>query len=434
MPKIRSKSKPSSNGKAHAPTPRKKKPDSSRGEYIARKNRISKGESVTLEQLKNEYQENYYFSDPEVIDIVLGIVASNHFDSDPIWLHLISAPSGGKTELLLSLMECEETYFISDFTANSLISGYKDEGKKSKDKKAKQTEDFSLLPKLNGKVAITKDFTLIHQKPSEARSQILSILRDVYDGYASRALGNSQAKGYHSRFNYLTGMTPDIEKNWSLNTLGERFLMLRIQIEDRREHARQSLRNANKSNEIRKKLQAKVKSFIESIPKDIEPEVPEGMEEKILDLADLLSTCRTFVYRERNDEMTFLPVAELASRVLKQLLRVGQAVALVRGKTEVSDAEFQVMKRIALDSLPTNRRHILKALSDQESPQEIKTFEQATGLSKTSVKRLLEDLRSLKVVKRHKLKNVSKTKPPMGYVLSKQFQAYCRNIGGIPSP
>jgi hypothetical protein len=303
-----------------------------------------------------------------------------------------------------------------------------------------EATDYSLLPKLDGKVVVTKDFTVVHNKPSETRSQILSILRDVYDGYASRALGNCQPKGFHSRFNYLTGMTPDIEKSWSLNTLGERFLLYRIQIKDRREHARRSLRNANKSASIRKELQQAVKEFIDQLPR-VTPSVGTAMEEKILDLADLLSTCRTYVHRERNDELTCLPQAELASRVAKQLLRVGQSVALVRGKKSVTDDEFSIMKRIALDSLPTNRRLLLLALWEfRAQPKPLGTFQQQVSrLAPTTIRRELDNLFQLNVVSRIKTqvpvtigeKKIGATTKDF-FQLSKTFAGFCKNIGGIP--
>ena len=120
-----------------------------------------------------------------------------------------ATPSSGKTELLMSVFECEETFFLSDFTPAALISGYCDdaitppfnamdtrapnessEGEENSEGETKQEVikkvDYSLLPKLNGMVVVTKDFSLIHDKPSETRAQILSILRDVYDGYAQR--------------------------------------------------------------------------------------------------------------------------------------------------------------------------------------------------------------------------------------------------------
>ncbi len=410
-----------------------------------------KGEGIgaALEAVKSLFRRHLYFSDDNVIDLVLGIVAGNHFDSDPIWLHLISPPSGGKTELLYSIFDCPETYFLSDFTAASLISGYKDPPRdelsddstnQRADASAAAIDDYSLLPHLDGKVVVTKDFSLIHDKPSETRAQILSILRDVYDGYASRALGNSVPKGYHARFNYLTGMTPDIEKSWSLNTLGERFLMYRITIDDRREHAHRSLRNANNSKQIRGEIQRAVKEFIASVPQ-FTPAFDADMEGKILDLADLLSTCRTYVHRERNDALLCLPQAELASRVAKQLLRVGQSVALVRGQRRITESEFSIMKRIALDSLPTNRRQLLTALWEHRTKPEPLTVLQAavSRLAPTTIRRELDNLYQLgvvtktkeRVLKKKGLKKANETTKDQ-FQLTNQFLEYCENIGGIP--
>jgi hypothetical protein len=256
-------------------------------------------------------------------------------------------------------------------------------------------------------------------------------------------LGNSRPKGYHSRFNYLTGMTPDIEKSWSLNTLGERFLMYRIQIYDRRDHARRALLNARDeakgSMKIRKELQQAVKAFIDEL-KRIKPKVSDEMVEKILDLADLLSTCRTYVHRDRNDDMPCLPQAELASRVGKQLMRVGQSVSLVRSRPAVTEDEFNIMKRIALDSLPTNRRHLLWVLWEHRAKAEpLEIFaRKVSRISKTTVRRELDNLTELNAVKReqrqvtlhsgHKMVKTMKTV----YQLTDTFAAYCENIGGIP--
>jgi hypothetical protein len=431
--------------------------------------------------VKDLFRKHYYFSDDDVIDVVLSVVAGNHLDSDPVWLHLIGPPSSGKTELLYSVFTCPETYFLSDLTPSSLISGYKDppkEGapKKRTPKKAKkkgkakvedeqkaedkaeeeaeekapalipEEKDYSLLPKLNGKVVVTKDFSILHDKPAETRAQVLAILRDVYDGYASRALGNSETKGYFSRFNYLTGMTPDIEKCWSLNTLGERFLMYRIRIKDPREHARRALLNARDRDKgtstVRSEVQTAVKEFLAAVERT-KPEVGDDMVEKILDLAALLSTCRTYVHRGRNGELTCLPQAELASRVGKQLLRLGQGLALVRGRREVGGEEFEVLKRIALDSLPTNRRVLLVALwRVQVGPKQAQPLEyfasRVSRLSEKTVRRELDNLVELGAVERETRQvpgqlRGQKTNKTF-YQLAEQFRRGGANVGGLAPP
>ncbi|HVK10163.1 MAG TPA: hypothetical protein VM597_15450 [Gemmataceae bacterium] len=75
------------------------------------------------ERLKERFRAQYYLRD----DDVLGVVARNRFDTDPVGLHLISPPSSGKTEVLYALFGHPDVYFLSDLTANALISGCRDE-------------------------------------------------------------------------------------------------------------------------------------------------------------------------------------------------------------------------------------------------------------------------------------------------------------------
>lgn len=408
-----------------------------------------------LDTLKQQFRNHYYFSDDNVIDVVMGVLAGNHFDSDPIWLYLISPPSSGKTELLLSTMGCSDTYFLSDFTANSLISGYREQPRvQSTEDGSDQeevVEEFSTLPLLNGKVLVTKDFTLIFQKPAETRAQIFSILRDIYDGYSSRDFGNSQKKEFHSRFNYLAGMTPDIEKSWSTITLGERFLLYRIDIQDRRAHARRAIRNSlgNKDEGVtmvRLELQAAVKEFVEGV-KRTEPTASEETIERIIDLADLLATCRTHVHRESNDDITAPPQPELASRVGKQLMRLCRSLAVVRCKPEVTEDELVVAKRITLDSLPANRRLLLGALWEfhKKGFRDLDAFAlRVPHVSKNTVRRELENLAQLGVVDHLKTSVASESKKTRAdgtakelktvktfYRLSNKFASYCQNAGGV---
>jgi hypothetical protein len=434
--------------------------------------RKSQGEGVCprLTALKALFRKHYYFSDDDVIDVVLGVIAGNHFDSDPVWLHLIGPPSSGKTELLYSVFLCPETFFLSDMTPAALISGYKDppeedkpekpkakgkgKGKKGKGKVEEEEEepappkDYSLLPKLDGKVVVTKDFSVIHDKPSETRAQVLSILRDVYDGYASRGFGNSEPKGFFSRFNYLTGMTPDIEKSWSLNTLGERFLMYRISISDRHAHARRAIENAvgkgkgkgKGTASARAEIQAAVKQFLEGVVRST-PEVGDGMIERIVHLANVLSTARTYVHRNKNDELLCPVAPELGARVGKQLVRIGQGLALVRGRSEVGDEEFAVMRRIALDSLPSNRRRLLAELwACREEPLTVDGYaDQIAGVSKTTVRRELHNLVELGAVS-GRMREVTVlvggkefAGAPNGYVyeLAKGFRRSAEIVGGL---
>ena len=90
--------------------------------------------------------------------------------------------------------------------------------------------DHSLLPKLDGKVLVIKDFTALLNMPREARQQILGDLRDAYDGNAAKAFGTHvETRRYTSKFGIMAAVTGAIDKHAAvMQQLGERFLKLRL--------------------------------------------------------------------------------------------------------------------------------------------------------------------------------------------------------------
>jgi hypothetical protein len=482
------------------------------------------GDDGSLAALKKRFKAYYYFSDDVVIDVVLGVVAGNDLKLDPLWLHLIGPPSIGKTELLLCLQGRPETYFVSQFSANALISGYKDPpeanaevgkgagqvkravrkrdgycctkcgmtnaehlkrygsqlevhrlepgsaytvdgcvtlckgchgaepklapGEKSDEKTdapEKGEKDYSLLPLLNGKVLVIKDFTVIHQLPAEVRMQILSQLRDAYDGCSARKVGNSDLKEYSSSFNVLSGMTPSIERDWSLNSLGERFVMLRVTVEERMRHTRRALEGAlNRTREKdrpRQVLQKAVADFLNGLERS-EPVVGRRVMSWLAHLAEVVSVGRSHVDRDRGGDLNCPPQAELGARLAKQLARLAMGVALVRGRREVTPAEFKVAKRVGLDSLPTNRRRLLAALWEHRKGEEpLAMFRKVLPLAgENTVRRELDNLAALGAVRKAAKMlptGVGGGKAPKTvYRLSPYFRRSCRRIGGVypPSP
>jgi hypothetical protein len=406
----------------------------------SRKNQGVGEANPKLAKLKATFCRHHHFEDTSVIDVTLACVAANDMDLDPLWLHLVSAPSSGKTELLMALQDCPQTVFISDFTPNSLVSGYRDppqEGKKGKKhKRPEPAKDYSLLPVLDGKLLITKDFSVLHSKPYEARAQILAQLRDAYDGYHSRKVGNDDLKGFHARFNYLTGMTPDIERGWSLNTLGERFLLFRMNVKNRLAHARRALEACKQDKtKVRDELKGAVQEFFAKL-KPVKPECDADMTDRVVHLAEIVAVGRTYIHREKNDDVVYIPQAEMPTRVAKQLLRLGLGLAMIRERETLTDEEFRVMKRVAFDSLPGNRRLLLDALWENRGKwQGIDIFlAKLSRISKTTVLREFKNLVELGVVEQstQEITLGKGTTRRTIYRMTKTFVGYCGKVGGLP--
>src|SRR5262249_46665732 len=49
------------------------------------------------------FRRHLHLPDPRPLLVLLGALAANHLEGDPVWLLLVGPPSGGKTRLLESL-------------------------------------------------------------------------------------------------------------------------------------------------------------------------------------------------------------------------------------------------------------------------------------------------------------------------------------------
>jgi hypothetical protein len=403
-----------------------------------------------LADFKAAFRERYHCSQEDVVDIALGLVAGIDLKNDPLWLLLVGPPSSGKTDLLVAVLGSPETHGISTFTEAALISGYRDPEDPER--------DCSLLPQIDGMSLIVKDMSCIHDLPSERRSVVLSGLRDAYDGFSAKKFGNSVAtKRCHSRFNFLGGTTPDIEKLWSLNTLGERFLLYRMDITDRTERSEKALDNvlneadreepemdreeaAAGMDAWRAALQKKARDYLGGLRHYV-CAVGPAARTRIVELAEILTIVRTYVHHDRHGDIPYLPQAEMGPRAAKQLLRLGMSLAMVRGHEELGEPELATLKQVVLDSLPTNSRLLLEALhalgrkyanaADPKYAEDVAYFTgQIRRLSESTVRRELQSLTALKAVHRDWAQAGPRTQKYV-YWLDPTMRGYCDRAGGV---
>jgi hypothetical protein len=68
---------------------------------------------VNLDALKKVYKKWLYLDDDdEVLDVVLAVACDRKLPGDPVWLFLISASGGTKTELVRNLFGPDSTHWI----------------------------------------------------------------------------------------------------------------------------------------------------------------------------------------------------------------------------------------------------------------------------------------------------------------------------------
>jgi hypothetical protein len=287
-----------------------------------------------------------HIPDTTMLDVIFGTVIANRLSGDPLWLFIVAPPGATKTEPLMSLSGGSKIETISSLTPHVLISGANFGG----------GGDPSLIPTLNGKILIIKDFTAILGLSVQERDEIFSILRDAYDGECSKPFGNGIFRKYKSKFGILAAVTPAIELFVEEHAqLGERFLRWRNYLPKgfaaRSVYVKKALSNASHEVELRAELNSIGKKVLLGDYKDI-PEIPEAVKERIVALAHWISMMRGTVNRDKfSKDITHRSFIELGTRVAKQLYKLIVGITMFKQEKIVSEDTYDVALSVARASV-----------------------------------------------------------------------------------
>lgn len=357
---------------------------------------------LTNNELYAIYRKWLYMPNTMVLDIMFGTVFANRLEGDPVWLFFVAPPAGSKSELLMSLSWAEECYPLTSLTPHALVSGSAwGDGK-----------DPSLLPKLDRKVLVLKDFTTILSMNYAARDEIFGILRDIYDGRTEKSFGNGLKREYKVKFGILAGVTPVIETFAAMNqSLGERFLKYRLPI-DTKDTEEKKILKAIKNVNSELKMRAELCQAAASVIARPNP-APEGMPEftesyvpKVVALAQLSAWMRGVVDRDKFTQMVlYKPSTEVGTRIAKQLVKLAMGIGIFRGTRLLEAYEYDCIRHIAIDSCPQRVVMVLQALyraRKKDDLEMLKTKEivDRTFLPQATVMRIMEDLNLLRLVER----------------------------------
>jgi len=333
-----------------------------------------------LDRCKAVYKKWLLISDEDVLDILFAAALSLWLPGDRVWLFLIAPPGGTKTELLRALGGLPEAYSLSSLTAHSLISGIS------------KKESYDLLPRLDGKLFIVKDFTVILSRPSVEQAEIFSQLRDAYDGYHAKFFGSGVGKKeYNASFVLIAGVTPVIEKLREVHqTLGERFLKLRIRHEEtatikrawqlagREDKMREELANA--TCEFFSWAQRRAGRFGDSA----------RFEGPLTALAELTAKLRSTVERDHYHEVALLPEPEIGTRLAKQFRVLLRAIFSLYEQPEPERC-LALIRRVAGDTVPPERLRVLRSIAHRNCSVS-KQVQASVRLPRSTTERMLEDL------------------------------------------
>lgn len=377
------------------------------------RNKWNERKPLDLEEVLNTFKKWLELEETDYIETILATVVSNQIPGDPVWLFVIGPPGASKTEVLRSFKHLKDRVFItSKLTAQSLISG-------------KQTKNYdpSLLPKLNNKVLIIKDFTSILGMRSDEREIIFSDLREAYDGYLDKDFGNIGHRGYYSHFSLLAGVTPVLDRYISVQQhLGDRFLKIRLTESETDSKINKAIDNEDKQEKMREELANVVKRFYSQNFNIKDIGLPKKIQAKFVNLANFVAMCRTTVSRDpyRKNILTYLPEYEVGTRLGIQFAKLGRALASIRGKKKIEEEELKILKRVGVNTIPKKVKVLLKVLDSQTRLSTSEIVEK-TGIEGETCRLALNDLAVLKLVDREELGGRGN---PIGWKLTEKTQSF----------
>jgi len=306
---------------------------------------------------------------------------------------LIGAPSSGKTEILQALTGSPEIYPLSKLSPNALISG----------SKTTRGKDPSLAPRLDGKVLIIKDFTVMLGMRYEKMHEIFSQLRDLYDGSARNVYGTGGDKYYKTKFGAIAAVTSIIDKHrGALTELGERFLSYRLpEVDDTENKQRCKKAIGIKSIKSQERVLAEAAGYVLELRPKV-PKLPNNLLLPIINIAQFAAKARCQVQRDKYTKEPEIPNPEIATRLTKQLCDLALGIAMAREKTRVTLGIVRLVQRAAIASLTQKRIIVLHAIME-ECPSYVSIrhlSEKITKMVERSIRYEIEDLQLLDLVER----------------------------------
>jgi hypothetical protein len=327
-----------------------------------------------------------YLPDPDALLAVLGAVAANRLPGDPVWLMLVAPPGWGKTELIAPLGALPDVFPVATLTEAALLSG-------TTHKDAKGGTGGLLREIGDRGMILCKDFTSVLSMHREKRAEVLSALREIYDGSWTRKVGvdGGRTLSWSGKCGAIAAVTPVIDTHHAvLGAMGERFAMYRLPAVEPETTAERALWGAGREDQQRAELSDLVCRLFDELPDDPPAfELSAAERARLVALATMAVQARSAVVREGHTrEIELVPGAEAPTRMVKMLARQMIGVQAIGGGR---DDAWRIATRMALDSIPATRRKLLDGLrtrDDGGTPE----LAAAVGLPTTTARRSLEEL------------------------------------------
>jgi putative DNA primase/helicase len=334
------------------------------------------------------FQRWLHLDDLGPIYVTLATIVANRMEGDPLWLMLVGAPSGGKTEILNAVAGQPDVHMAATLTVGALLSGTakRDKDKASKGGLLREIGAFGIL--------VCKDFTSILSMNRDPRAELLAALREIYDGSWTRHVGvdGGRTLAWAGKLGLLAGCTTTIDSHHTvMATMGERFLLYRLPEIQGEEQGRRALENTGHEREMRQALASVVAGLLSTLePPSALPPLHPGDANRLVALAALAARARSAVERDsRTREIDLIPDPEAPARLAQALRRLYGGL-LVIGLD--ADTAWGYVAKVGLDCMPKLRRGVFRVLAADDAWHETVALALHVHYPTSTARRALEDL------------------------------------------
>ena len=356
--------------------------------------------------------EEYLPNTRKALKLLLAVATSGtRKNRVMLWLLLVGSPSSGKTDLVRLIKNDSSVVNLDNLTLNAFISG---------ERATEKQEVYDLLPLLNGKCLVVKDWTVIFSLDEKACKKIIGDMVGAYDKSLSKHSSRRGHIEYESEFSHLGCITPaTLNKHVQyLNMIGPRFLSYSIPY--------LSMKDEDKSFEAI--FSNKDRQAEEGIARVTTSEFLQQLNSKSIDLIKplnkliqaYLKIASRFMARARGivviqassfkddtgKDITYYEPSEIQIeqpwRAVQQLITLVKYLALVDGREEVSPDDLEIIKGVVLSSMPADRAQALNVLKNCQGEITAKQLSEGVDRSTKTARRLLDEFTFLELVDKDK--------------------------------
>ncbi len=343
-----------------------------------------------IEKLAVKMKDYLAIPDPGPLYTLMGAVAANMIQGNPVWLMLVGPPSCGKTELLNSLLGIPNMVEAAEISSEaSFLSGTpaKDRANNATGGLLRQVGDYGGM--------VVNDFTSILSKSSDKVATIMAVFRECFSGRWNRHVGSDGGRHIHwnGRLSVFAGVTNRIDRHLQLsNELGERWVYFRF---DEREGWTDCIMamDDTRSPRWRDELRLLVSDFFKELDMSFETLKPRreytmGEKLRLFRLSQVVARCRSAVARDSYSKEVVGPrETEMETRLFTVFAQVLLGMDYI-GVPE--SLRWRLLTKVGMDSMPVLRKLIIQAAS--RNPISIKGLVKVVGCDVPVVKRLVRDL------------------------------------------